>query len=187
MIIRMGQVEASGIVDADRRELFLFTDWCYNLPEWFPAIKKAWIVRLPNSDGSGKVTHYLGTIMGEEMEWEGQSVEWKENEIWMMRAFKGKPAKLTMWIKFVFEPAVEGKTKVTGFLGYGAPYLLIGPLIDQFYIRREAMRLIKVAIEGMKIAADQGKIPSVELQFEKRKADRLDYALPSISNEKIPR
>jgi hypothetical protein len=72
-VVTVGQVEASAVVEAERRELFLFTDWCYNLPDWFPAIKNAWIVRLPNSAGLGKITHYIGTIMGREMEWGGHN------------------------------------------------------------------------------------------------------------------
>ena len=177
----MAQVGATTIIDADTRELFLFTDWCYNLPEWFPAIKKAWIMKLPNSEGLGKTTDYLGTMMGREMDWEAQSIEWKENELFVMKAFKGMPAKFNMQLKISFEWLDIERTKVTGIFGFRAPYPLVGPLIDRLYVRREAQQLLNSAINGLKSAVDQHKIPSVDAQFEKRKADHPGYSMAEIS------
>lgn len=179
--LRMAQVRASVIVNADRRELFLFTDWCYNLPEWFPAIRKARIVKLPNSDGLGKITHYNGTIMGREMEWEAHSIKYEEDEPFMMKASNGTPAKFNMQLEVRFESLGIRRTKATGIFGFHAPYPLIGPLIDRFYVRKEAQRLINSAIDGIKNAVDQNKIPSVNLQFENRKADHPGYSISQIS------
>ncbi len=173
------RAEASGIIEADRGDLFQFTDWCYNVPTWFPPIRKTWIISLPDSVGLGKVTHYVGHLMGREMEWEAESVEWKENEFWVMRAITGPPAKMNMELELRFEAAGHGKTKVTCAVGYRVPYPLIGSLIDRFYLRHEAQRLANEAIEGMKKTADQHKVPPFELQFEKRKADHPGYPVTS--------
>lgn len=177
----MGRVEAKGIVDADRRELFLYTEWCYNVPEFFSAIPKAHIVKLPDSDGLDKITHYEGAMMGREMQWEAESVEWRENEYWMMRAVTGTPAKMHMELKIQFETVSAGKTRATVVFGFRAPYPLIGPLIDGFYIRKEAKRLVNIALEGMKRAADQHKILSIDMQMEKRKADHPGYSIPLVA------
>lgn len=178
----MPHIEYSVIANANTRELFLFTDWCYNLPEWFPAIRKAWILKLPNSDGLGKITHYIGTMMGREMEWEAHSVQWKENELFMMRASKGMPAKFNMELKIRFESVGSGRTKVTGIFGFRTPYPLVGPLIDRLYVRKEAQQLLNSAINGVKSIADQHEIPPVDRQFEMRKADHSGYSMSEISS-----
>lgn len=178
----LGQVEASAIIEADRRELFCYTDWCYNVPEWFSAIRKTRILKLPNSNGLGKITYYNGTILGRQLEWESQLVEWKENEFWKMKAFKGMTAKMNMYMKLLFEDAGAGGTKVTGLVGFRAPYPIIGPLIDRFYLRNEAQRLVNVAIGGLKCLAAEHKIPSVASQLEKRKVDHPGYTGPQVSS-----
>ncbi len=171
----MGQVEASGIVAAGRRELFHYTDWCYNVPEWFEPVRKTQILQLPDSAGVGKVTRYVGTLLGRAMEWEAQSAEWKEDEVWMMKASRGMPAKMNMQLRFRFETAEPGETKVTCWVGYRAPYPLLGPIMDRFYLRKEALRLAHLAIEGLKRAADQRRVRSVEEEVEKRRADHPGY------------
>ncbi len=175
------RAEASGIVEADGRDLFHFTDWCYNVPTWFLPVRKTWITELPDSAGLGKVTHYVGHLMGREMEWEAESVEWKENELWMMRAITGPPARMNMQLELRFEAAGPGKTRVTCAVGYRVPYPLIGSLIDRFYLRHEARRLANDAIEGMKRAADRRKVPPVAVQLEKREADHPGYTIVSES------
>ncbi|HZW57488.1 MAG TPA: hypothetical protein VFF30_14465 [Nitrososphaerales archaeon] len=171
----MGYAEASRIVDAERRDLFHYSDWCYNVPEWISAIRKTWIVRLPNSAGLGKITYYIGTIMGREMEWQAQSGVWRENEFWMMKASTVMPAKMNMHLKLRFETVGEGMTKAMCVMGFRTPYPLIGPFIDRFYLRKEAQRLVNIAVEGLKQVADQHMVPPVELQFERRKADHPGY------------
>jgi uncharacterized membrane protein len=171
----MGQVEASGIVEAGRRELFYYTDWCYNVPEWFEPVKKTQILQLPDSAGLGKVTHYTGTLLGRDMEWEARSVEWKEDESWMMRASQGMPAKMNMQLRFRFEAVGADKTKVTCSIGYQALYPLLGALIDRFYLRKEAMRLAHLAIEGVKRAVEERRVQPVDVAFEKRRTDHPGY------------
>ncbi len=176
----MSQVEASGIVEAGRRELFYYADWCYNVPEWFAPVRKTRILQLPDSAGLGKVTHYTGRLLGRDMEWQAQSVEWKEDEIWMMRASQGMPAKMNMQIRFRFETVETGKTKVTCWVGYHAPYSLLGAVIDRFYLRKEAVRLANLAIKGMQRIAEQHRVQPVDLEFEKRKADHPGYGIGTL-------
>lgn len=176
-MVTMGQVEAMAIVDAERKELFPYADWCYNLPEWFPAIRKARIVRLPDRGGLGKVTHYFGTLMGREMEWDAQSVEWAKDERFLMRAVRGMPAKMHMQFGVRFEDVEGHKTRVTGVMGYHASYPLIGSLIDRFYLRKEVRRLAHNAIEGIRRAAEQHKIPSLATQWERRMVDHPGYGI----------
>ncbi len=173
------RAEASGIIEVDSEQFFHFTDWCYDVPKWFPAIDKTRIMKLPDSAGMGKVTHYHGKLMGREMEWEAESAEWKENETWMMRAISGMPSRMGMALRLRFELAGPGKTKVTCILEYRAPYPLIGPLMDRFYLRHEAQRLVSEAIDSMKKVADQQMVPPLDLQFEKREKDHPGYAAPS--------
>ncbi len=177
----MGRVEASGIVDSDRVDLFHFTDWCYNAPEWFPSIRKVWIIKLPDSAGLGKVAHYVGDWKGGEMEWEAESVEWRENELRIMRAISGLPARMNMQLEWRYDAAGPGKTRVTCAFKCRVPYPLIGLLMERFYILPEAQRQVNDAIEGMKKAADQHKVPPVDSQLEKRKADYPGYAIASES------
>ncbi len=171
----MGHVDASGIVEAGRRELFYYTDWCYNVPEWFEPVRKTQILQLPDSAGRGKVTHYIGTLLGRDMEWNAESAEWKEDEIWMMAASRGMPAKMHMRIRFRFETVDAAKTRVTCEVGYHAPYPLVGALIDRFYLRKEALRLANLAVAGIKRVAEQGRIRPLEAELEKRKADHPGY------------
>ena len=175
----MGHVEASGIVGAGRRELFYYTDWCYNVPDWFEPVKEARILQLPDASGMGKITHYAGTLLGRDMEWDARSVEWKEDEIWTMRASQGVPAKMQMQIRFRFEPVAAGHTRVTCTVGYRAPYPILGAVIDRFYVRKEAIRLARLAIEGMQRAAQQGRVPSVAAELENRKTDHPGNAAGS--------
>ncbi len=177
----MAQVEVSGIVGAGRRELFYYTDWCYNVPEWFEPVRKTRILELPDAAGMGKVTRYAGTLLGRDMEWEAQSAEWQEDEIWMMRASGGMPAKMHMQLRFRFETVDADRTKVTCFVGYHAPYPLLGSVIDRLYLRKEASRLAGLAIVGMQRAAKQHLVRPVEEEFENRKADHPGYGMTSAN------
>ena len=183
----MGHVEASGIVEAGRRELFYYTDWCYNVPEWFEPVRKTQILELPDSAGMGKVTQYAGTLLGRDMEWEARSVEWKEDEGWMMRASRGIPARMNMQLRFRFEDAEAGKTKVTCWVGYHAPYPFLGAVIDRIYLRKEAVRLANLAIGGIKRMAEQHRVRPVEVELEKRKADHPGYGEGSANTKATSR
>jgi hypothetical protein len=174
----MTRVEASVIVEVDRAELFHFTDWCYNVPQWFSPVSKTKIVKLPDSSGMGKVTHYDGHLMGRELEWEGTSVDWKENELWAMKAITKLPAKMNMQISMRLETVADSganKTRATCIIEYQVPYPIIGRLIDRLYIRREIQGLVNSAIEGIKSVADQRKVPPFGLQFERRQLDHPGY------------
>ncbi len=178
----LGKVEASGIVEAGRRELFYYTDWCYNVPEWFEPVRKTRIRELPDSNGMGKITHYEGTLLGRNLEWEARSDEWREDEIWAMRACQGMPAKMNMRIQFRFETVGAGKTRVTCSVGYHAPFPGLGLLIDSLYLRKEAARLANLAIEGIRRKANQHRVRSVEVELEKRRADHPGYqTVPAIT------
>lgn len=178
-------VEASAILEEDRRELFMYTDWCYNVPEWFQGITEARILRLPDSNGLGKITRYKGTIFGREMEWDAQSVEWKEDNIWKMMASTGLPAKMNMFLLFQFEDIGVGRTRVRGAMGFHAPYPIIGALMDRFYLRSEAQRMVTDAVEGVKQAAVEHRIPSANSQLEKRKTDHLGYSDSQITSQEL--
>jgi uncharacterized membrane protein len=171
----MGRAEATETIDAPRGDLFHFTDWCYNDPKWAPSIRKAWITKLPDSDGRGKISHYVGTIMGRGMEWEGESVKWKMNELWSMRAISGLPAKMNMLTEMRFEPEGPNKTKVTVSIEFRTPYPLIGWFVDKFYLSRQAKRMARNGVVGMSKAASLGKIPPLKEQMERRKADHPGY------------
>ncbi|HEV2139172.1 MAG TPA: hypothetical protein VGR53_10050 [Nitrososphaerales archaeon] len=175
----MGRVEASGIVEAEAEELFHFTDWCYNDPVWAPSISKAWITKLPDSSGLGKVSHYVGTIMGRKAEWEGESTNWKPNEVWGMKAITGPPAKMKMQNEMRFEKLGPGKTRVRFVVEYHAPYPIVGIILDRLYLRSKAQVHARNAIEGMK-SAQQRKVPSLLMQFEKRKSDHPGYRPPDL-------
>lgn len=183
----MGQVEASGIVGAGRRELFYYTDWCYNVPEWFEPVRTTQILRLPDASGMGKVTHYAGTLLGRDMEWEAQSAEWMQDEVWMMKASRGMPAKMNMQLRFRFEAVGADETKVTCRVGYHAPYPVLGSIIDRFYLRKEALRLAQLAIEGMKRVAEQGRVLPLDLELENRKEDHPGYLTESSETPSAPR
>ncbi len=173
----MGRAEASGIVEAGRRELFYYTDWCYNVPEWFEPVRRAQILELPDSKGAGKVTRYSGTLLGRDMDWEARSAEWKEDQVWMMKASRGIPAKMNMQIRFRFETVETEKTRVTCSVGYHAAYPLLGAVIDRVLLRKEAVRLANLAIAGLKRVAEQHRVKPVEAELEKRKGDHPGYGL----------
>lgn len=172
---QMGSVEESVIVAASRRDLYHFADWCYNLPQWFPAIKKARILTLPDSNGLGKVTHYVGKMMGRKMEWEAESTEWKEDVSFTMNAFSGFPSKMNMQFNLLFEDAGEGRVRVTGILGFRAALPLIGRIIEFLFVRREAERMLQGAISGLARVAKESRIPSLREQFDRRAADHPGY------------
>ncbi len=175
----MGQVEASGVVEAGRRELFYYTDWCYNVPEWFEPVRRTQILRLPDAAGMGKVTHYAGTLLGRDMEWEARSADWSEDETWSMRACEGMPAKMNLGLRLRFEAVDAGRTRVTCGISYHAPYPLLGAIIDRFYLRREAVRLANLAVRGLQRVGQKHRVRSIEAEFEERKRDHPGYAMES--------
>lgn len=171
----MGQAEADEIVEAAVESIFHFSDWCYNDTIWAPSIRKAWITRLPGPDGTGMVSHYVGKVVGREMEWDGESISWRENELWARRAITGLPAKMRMSMEMRFEPIGPRETKVTSKIQYKVPYPLVGWLMDRFYVHREVQKMATDAVRGLREASINGRIPPVQAQQEKRKEDHPGY------------
>ncbi len=171
----MGQAEDTEVVDAAVEDIFHFSDWCYNDPVWAPSVREARITRLPGPDGTGMVSHYVGKIMGREIEWDGESTKWRENEVWVRKASTGFPAKMKMSIEMRFEPLGPHTTRVTSKIGYRVPYPLLGWLMDRFFVHREAQRMATNAVQGLKKIAMGGGIPSVQAQLEQRKLDHPGY------------
>jgi hypothetical protein len=176
----LGHVEASEIVEAAREDVFHFTDWCYDDPVWAPFLSKAWIVTLPGPDGLSMVSHYVGKVMGRDLEWDGELVKWKRDELWTRKALSGPFAKMSMQMEMVFEPIGTDRTKVTSRIEYRVPYPLPGWIIDKLYMRRQARKLVIESVEGIRKAAISGRIPTLEAQMEKRKVDHPGYNPPKL-------
>jgi uncharacterized membrane protein len=176
MSLELGRAEATAVVESPFADLFNFTDWCYNDPKWAPSIRKAWIVKLPNSDGLGKISHYVGNVKGRDMEWDGELVLWRENELWSMKAKTGLLAKMNMQNVMRFERVGTSRTKVTCTITFRSPYPLVGLFIDRFYLQGQAKQLAINAVEGMKRAASQRLIPATADQMEARKVDHPGYS-----------
>jgi len=176
----LGHVEATETVEASREDVFHFTDWCYEDPEWARFISKAWIVKLPGPNGLGMTSHYVGKVMGRRLEWEGELVKWSRNELWARKALSGPFAKMGMQMEMRFETVGRGGTKVTSMIDYRVPYPLAGWLIDKLYMGRQARKMATDAVEGIKKAAIEGRIPTLQVQLEKRKVDHPGYHLPEL-------
>lgn len=176
----MGHVEATETVDAPREDVFHYSDWCYDDPEWAPFLSKAWIVKLAGPDGLGMVSHYVGKVMGRNLEWEGESVKWKRNELWARKAVSGLFAKMNMQMEMRFETPSTSRTRVTSTIDYRVPYPVAGWVIDRLYMRRQARKMATDAVEGIKKAAMEGRIPTLQQQLEKRKVDHPDYDSPRL-------
>jgi hypothetical protein len=174
----MTRVEASGVVNAEADDLFHFTDWCYNDPIWAPSIRKAWITRLTDENGLGKVSHYVGTIMGREDEWEGEASTWRPGEAWGMRATTGRPAKMKMQNEMRFQRVGLGKVKVTCSVEYRVRIPVIGTVLDHLYLRSRAQEHVNNAIEGMTRAADRHEVLPLRSHLERRKLDHQGYQPP---------
>jgi uncharacterized membrane protein len=156
-------------------DVFHFSDWCYNDPIWAPSIRKAWVTRLPGPDGTGMVSHYVGKVVGREMEWDGESIRWRRNESWARRASSGLPGKMNLVMEMRFEPLGPRQTRVTAQIQYRVPYPLFGWLLDRFYVRREIQQMARNAVQGLKKTSVEGGIKPVEAQMEKRKQDHAGY------------
>jgi uncharacterized membrane protein len=174
----LGHVEATETVEAPREDVFHFTDWCYDDPVWAPFLNKAWIVRLSGPDGLGMVSHYVGRFMGRELEWEGELVNWRRNEFWARKALSGPFSRMGMQMEMRFDLAGPARTKVASTIDYRVPYPLVGWLIDKLYVRRQARKMATDAVEGIKKAAVEGRIPTLQVQLEKRKLDHPGYHPP---------
>ena len=83
-----------------------------------------------------------------------------------------------MQMELRFELVGTGHTKVTSRIDYRVPYPLAGWLIDKLYVHRLARKMATDAVEGIKKAAMEGRIPTVQVQLEKRKVDHPGYHLP---------
>jgi len=171
----LGQAQATGTVDSAIGDLFPFSDWCYNDPNWAQSVRKAWITRLPDSDGTGMVSHYVGKLVGREMEWDGESIKWRRNELWTRRAISGLPAKMKMQIEMGFEALGPHQTKLTCRIEYRVPYPIVGWFMDRLYVRPEVQGMATNAVEGLKKVASEGGILPVSIQMEKRKKDHPGY------------
>lgn len=171
----MSRVKAMRIVDAPIEDVFNFTDWCYNNPEWVPFIHKSWIITLPHPDGLGKIIHYVGEMMARKLEWEARSVKFESNRHWGLKAVSRLPAKMNMESDMQFEALEPRKTRITLTMQYRVPYPLIGWFIDRFFIRRETQKMADAAAEGIQKMAINGRIPLLSAQMEKRKVDHPRY------------
>ena len=140
-----------------------------------PEVKESRIVKLANSSGIWKVSHHMGNMIGCKVEWEGESVAWKENEYWSMKATNGMFARLSMQAEMHFEDDGSTRTNVTFRIGYHVPSPIAGPLIDRLFIRREVHQLARTALEGLQRAALLNKIPFLSSQLEKRMEDHPAY------------
>jgi len=116
--------------------------------------------------------------MGRELEWEGELVKWRRSELWARKALSGPFAKMSMQMEMRFETVGTGRTKVTSMIDYRVPYPLAGWLIDKLYMGRQARRMATNVVEGIKKAAIEGRIPTLQVQLEKRKVDHPGYHLP---------
>jgi uncharacterized membrane protein len=120
-------------------------------------------------------SHYVGKVMGRELEWEGELVKWRRSELWARKALSGPFAKMGMQIEMRFETVGTGRTKVTSMIDYRVPYPLAGWLIDRLYMGRQARKMARDTAEGIKKAAMEGRIPTFQVQLEKRKVDHPGY------------
>jgi hypothetical protein len=172
------RVKVSRMVEAERSDLFHFTDCCYNDSLYYPELRESTIVKLPNPEGTGKVSRFVGNMMGCRVEWEGESVAWKENEFWVMRGTKGLPATLHMQTEMRFGEAGPGKTDVTISIAYRAPYPILGRLLNALFLRREIRRMANGAIDGLKRAAAEGRIQSLASQRAEGQTDNAGLLPP---------
>ncbi len=156
-------------------DVFHFSDWCYNDPIWAPSIRKASITRLPGPDGTGMVSHYVGKVVGREMEWDGESISSRKNESWTRRASSGIPGRMSMVMEMRFEPLGPRQTRVTAKIQHRVPYPLVGWLMDRFYVGREIQKMARNAVQGLKKTSIDGGITPVEAQLEKRKQNHPGY------------
>ena len=171
----MSRVEMVRAVDTPVEDVFHFTEWCYNNPEWIPFVRKAWITRLPGPDGLGEETHYVGEMMGKEETWEATSTKFETNTLWAMKATAGSPAKMNMGAEGRFREVGPRKTEVRIAISYDVPYPLVGWLLDRFYVRREVRKMVEEMVEGIGRAAAQNRIPSLAIQLKKREEDYPGY------------
>jgi hypothetical protein len=87
-------------------------------------------------DGLAMVSHYIGKVMGRDLEWEGELVKWKRDELWTRKALNGPFAKMSMQMELRFELIGTGRTKVTSTIDYRVPYPLAGWIFDKLYVRQ---------------------------------------------------
>jgi len=171
----MSRVEMLRTVDAPVEDVFHFTEWCYNGPEWMPFVQKAWITELPGPDGLGGETHYVGEMMGKEETWEATSTKFEANTLWAGKATAGDPAKMNMGAEVRFREVEPGKTEVRIAMSYKVPYPVVGWFLDRFYVRRDVRKMIEGMVEGIERAAAQSRIPSLAIQLKKREEDHPGY------------
>jgi hypothetical protein len=79
-----------------------------------------------------------------------------------------------------FEPVETNQTRVTSRIDYRVPYPLVGWIVDKLYVGRQARKMATQAVEGIKKAAREGKILTLQEQMEKRKADHPGYDPPRL-------
>ena len=166
----MTRVEATATVDAPAEDLFHFTDWCYNTG-WLPFVAKSWIVTLPRPDGLGEVTGMRGTMMGREIEWDGELIRHEPGRLWARKAISGLPLKMRMQAEMRLAVVERRRTQVTFAMEYRVPYPILGWLMDRFYVQKEAHKMVQAAVKALRMLAAEGRIPSTPDQLEHRKAD----------------
>ena len=151
----MTRVEATGIVEAPADDLFHFTDWCYNTG-WTPFIAKAWIVKLPQSNGLGEVAGMRGMMMGRPIEWQGEVVRHEPGRLWARKAISGLPLKWRMRAEMQLHALEPRSTRVTFAMEYAMPYSIFGWLMDRFYMQKEARKMVQAAVEALgRLAAEE--------------------------------
>jgi len=120
------------------------------LPEWFDLFKKVELTS--KEDDEVGATHRMTSELYEivKVEWDGETTEWIENEMYSWRTIGGP---FTGFGSMIVTPVASG-TKFTIVMDYEIPHSFLGKILDRLLIQEalesefdEGLRELKTLLE----------------------------------------
>ncbi len=122
--------------------------------DWLVFVKRA-SYATAQTKGVGTEAHHEGEMLGRRMEWDGEVVEWVDNERIVWRATSGQAKRMKMmaynWVK-----PEEGKARYSLEVRYEMPYSFIGRALDALWVRRRLREDLQKSVEQLKAVLEGG-------------------------------
>ncbi|NIN66442.1 MAG: hypothetical protein GTO63_17470 [Anaerolineae bacterium] len=150
----MAKVDSSIFIDAPAEQVFRRIAQHDRCNDWLVFVRRAYYPT-PQTTGVGTLAHQEGEILGRKMEWDGEVVEWVDNERIVWKATSGQPKRMKM--RALNRVRTEGGgARYSLEVHYEMPYSLIGKALDVLWVRRRLKEDLRKSVERLKAVLEGG-------------------------------
>ena len=140
----MTEINRSVKINAPLNKVFDYTSNYRNWSEFFEGVSEVKPIT-ETTRGNGTKFIYKVKDLGMKVAVGTETHEFKENEGWRGKSFKGMEHS-TQWI---FKKS-NGGTELTYILKYSFPWYFGGKLIDKMFAKREWVKIIETSLQNLK-------------------------------------